>query len=285
MILNVFKTIRKGSFQKNVPTEAPALANISTSRKSGEGVHLWLERTPRLMAIFSFIAVAIGGAVEIIPALTLKQSVPTISAVKPYSPLELEGRDLYIREGCNACHSQMIRPFRDEIVRFEGKNGQYSKAGEFIYDRPFLWGSKRTGPDLHREGGRNPDSWHFKHMYNPRLTSAGSIMPRFPWLISNKLDKSQMVNKMKLMKNYFDVPYSKTEIDSANRWAESQAKGIVKRIYTEATDIKEQIDKNKKDKGADFIPLEDREIIAMIAYLQRLGTDIKTTQVKTASVD
>ena len=94
----------------------------------------------------------------------------------------------------------MIRPFRDEIVRFDGKNGQYSKAGEFIYDRPFLWGSKRTGPDLQREGNKNPDSWHFKHMYNPRVTSAGSIMPRFPWLITNELDRSEMVNKMKLMK-------------------------------------------------------------------------------------
>jgi cytochrome c oxidase cbb3-type subunit I/II len=113
-----------------------------------------LERTPTYCNI-GFHYIAIGGLVEIIPTLTLKQSVPTITAVKPYSPLELEGRDLYIREGCNACHSQMIRPFRDEIVRFEGKNGQYSKAGEFVYDRPFLWGSKRTGPDLHREGGRN----------------------------------------------------------------------------------------------------------------------------------
>lgn len=285
MVVNVIKTIKAGSFQREVPAEAPALANIGSARKEGEGVHLWLERTPTLLSVLAFITVAIGGLVEIVPTLSLKQSVPTITAVKPYTPLELEGRDLYIREGCNACHSQMIRPFRDEVVRFEGKNGQYSKAGEFIYDRPFLWGSKRTGPDLHREGGRNPDSWHFKHMYNPRITSAGSIMPRFPWLITNKLDKTQMVDKMKLMKNAFDVPYTKAQIDSANQWADNQSKAIVQRIYAEATDVKDQMTREKTAKGSAYIPLEQREIVAMIAYLQRLGTDIKTTQVQTASVE
>ncbi len=145
MIVNVIATVRKGSFQKEVPAEAPALANIGNKRKEGEGFHLWLERMPLLLTVLSLFTISIGSMVEIIPTLTLKKSVPTISAVKPYSPLELEGRDIYIREGCNACHSQMIRPFRDEITRFNGKNGQYSKAGEFVYDRPFLWGSKRTG--------------------------------------------------------------------------------------------------------------------------------------------
>jgi cytochrome c oxidase, cbb3-type, subunit I len=203
MVINAYKTIRAGSFQKEVPAEAPALANISNKRKEGEGAHLWLERMPLLLGILSFLTISVGSMVEIIPTLSLKKSVPTISAVKPYSPLELEGRDIYIREGCNACHSQMVRPFRDEIVRFNGKNGQYSKAGEFVYDRPFLWGSKRTGPDLHREGGKNPSSWHYKHMYNPRSTSAGSIMPRYPWLISNNLDRSKMIDKMELMKICF----------------------------------------------------------------------------------
>lgn len=277
MCINVVATVRKGSFQKEVPAEAPALANISSARKEGEGTHLWLERMPLLFSILSFVAVAIGGAVQIIPTLTVKENVPTIAAVKPYSPLELEGRDLYIREGCNACHSQMIRPFRDEVVRFNGKNGQYSKAGEFVYDRPFLWGSKRTGPDLHRQGGKNPSSWHYKHMYNPRSTSAGSIMPRYPWLISNDLDRSQMVNKLQLMKDVFDVPYTKAEIDSANAWADNQAKDIVKQIFSEAADLKQAY----ADKPAG--ELEKKEIIALIAYLQRLGTDIKTTQVQTAS--
>jgi len=277
MVVNLIATVRKGSFQKDVPAEAPALANISKKRKEGEGTHLWLERTPVLMGILSLLTISIGSMVEIIPTLSLKKSVPTISAVKPYSPLELEGRDIYIREGCNACHSQMVRPFRDEIVRFNGKNGQYSKAGEFVYDRPFLWGSKRTGPDLHREGGKNPSSWHYKHMYNPRSTSAGSIMPRYPWLIATDLDRSKMVDKMKLMKSAFDVPYTRAEIDSANSWANNQATKIVRDIMSEAPDLKDAYAKRPKGE------LEKKEIVALISYLQRLGTDIKTTEIKTAS--
>ncbi|QQV02788.1 MULTISPECIES: cytochrome-c oxidase, cbb3-type subunit I [Chryseobacterium] len=277
MVVNAYMTIKKGSFQKDVPAEAPALANISNKRKEGEGTHLWLERMPLLLGILSFVAISIGSMVEIIPTLSLKKSVPTISAVKPYSPLELEGRDLYIREGCNACHSQMVRPFRDEIVRFNGKNGQYSKAGEFVYDRPFLWGSKRTGPDLHREGGKNPSSWHYKHMYNPRSTSAGSIMPRYPWLISNNLDRSKMVDKIVFMKQVYDVPYTKAQIDSADKWADNQAASIVKDIFVEAADLKNEYAKRPQGE------LEKKEIVALIAYLQRLGTDIKTTEIKTAS--
>ena len=283
MVVNVVATVRQGSFQKEVPAEAPALANVTKQRKEGEGLHLWLERTPVLFTILSFVALAIGGFVEIVPTLAIKDNVPTIAAVKPYSPLELEGRDLYIREGCNSCHSQMIRPFRDEVVRFNGKNGQYSKAGEFVYDRPFLWGSKRTGPDLHRQGGRNPSSWHYKHMLNPRVTSAGSIMPRYPWLIANDLDRSKMVDKVKLMKNTFDVPYTQAQIDSADQWADNQAAFIVKQIYSEAADVKLAYEQRKAAEGANFTPLEKKEIVALIAYLQRLGTDIKTTEIKTAS--
>lgn len=277
MCINVVATVRSGSFQKEVHAEAPALAKISKKRKEGEGAHLWLERMPVYLSILAFIAVAIGGAVQIIPTLTVKENVPTISAVKPYSPLELEGRDLYIREGCNSCHSQVIRPFRDEVVRFNGKNGQYSKAGEFVYDRPFLWGSKRTGPDLHRQGGKNPSSWHYKHMYNPRSTSAGSIMPRYPWLIANDLDRSQTVDKIRFMKNVYDVPYSKAEIDSATQWADNQAAKIVKEIFDEAPDLKSAYATRPEGE------LNKKEIIALIAYLQRLGTDIKTTEIKTAS--
>lgn len=283
MAINVVGTVRQGSFQKEVPAEAPALGMVGKKRKEGEGYHLWLERTPLVMGILSFIAVAIGGLVEIVPTLAIKDNVPTISAVKPYSPLELEGRDLYIREGCNACHSQMIRPFRDEVVRYNGKNGQYSKAGEFVYDRPFLWGSKRTGPDLHRQGGKNPSSWHYKHMLNPRVTSAGSIMPRYPWLISNDLDRSKMVAKVELMKNAFDVPYTKAQIDSADQWADNQAALIVSQIYAEAADVKKAYADKKAAEGDNFTPLEKKEIVALIAYLQRLGTDIKTTEIKTAS--
>ena len=285
MVVNVIATVRSGSFQKEVPAEAPALADVTKQRKEGEGLHLWLERTPVLFTILSFVALAIGGFVEIVPTLAIKDNVPTIAAVKPYSPLELEGRDLYIREGCNSCHSQMIRPFRDEVVRFNGKNGQYSKAGEFVYDRPFLWGSKRTGPDLHRQGGKNPSSWHYKHMLNPRVTSAGSIMPRYPWLIANDLDRSKMVDKVKLMKNTFDVPYTQAQIDSADQWADNQAAFIVKQIYSEAADVKLAYEQRKAAEGANFTPLEKKEIVALIAYLQRLGTDIKTTEIKTASTN
>jgi len=286
MVVNLVATARKGSFQKEVSAEAPALANVKKGRKEGETFHLWLERTPLYLSILSFIVLAIGGSLEILPTIFVKENVPTISAVKPYSPLELEGRDIYIREGCNACHSQMIRPFRDEVVRFNGKNGQYSKAGEFIYDRPFLWGSKRTGPDLQREGGVRPDSWHFKHMYNPRSTSAGSIMPRYPWLIENELDRSKSKAKLELMKNSFDVPYTKAQIDSMDTWMNNQASAIVKNVFSEADDVKKSFAESKANKeksGEKFVPLEKREIVALISYLQRLGTDIKTTEVKTAS--
>ncbi len=286
MVVNLVATARKGSFQKDVSAEAPALANVKKGRKEGETFHLWLERTPLYLSILSFLVLAIGGSLEILPTIFVKENVPTISAVKPYSPLELEGRDIYIREGCNACHSQMIRPFRDEVVRFNGKNGQYSKAGEFIYDRPFLWGSKRTGPDLQREGGVRPDSWHFKHMYNPRSTSAGSIMPRYPWLIENTLDRSKSKAKLELMKNTFDVPYTKAQIDSMDTWMNNQASAIVKNVFSEADDVKKSFAESKANKekaGEKFVPLEKREIVALISYLQRLGTDIKTTEVKTAS--
>ena len=283
MVINVIATVRQGSFEKEVPVEAPALANVGTARKEGESKHLWLERMPLYFSVLSAIALAIGGMVEIIPTLTVKDNVPTITSVKPYSPLELEGRDLYIREGCNACHTQMIRPFRDEVVRYNGKNGQYSKAGEFVFDRPFLWGSRRTGPDLHREGGKNPDTWHFKHMLNPRVTSPGSIMPRYPWLIYNELDRTKTKDKLVLLKNVFGHPYTDEEINNVDKLVDEQAAKIVEGIYSGDAEIKKAFDAQKAQQGAAFVPVEKREIVALIAYLQRLGTDIKTTEVKTAS--
>ena len=283
MVVNLIATVRSGSFQKDVPVEAPALANVGTARKEGESKHLWLERMPLYLSLLATVALAIGGMVEIIPTLTVKDNVPTITSVKPYSPLELEGRDLYIREGCNACHTQMIRPFRDEVVRFNGKNGQYSKAGEFVFDRPFLWGSRRTGPDLHREGGKNPDTWHFKHMLNPRVTSPGSIMPRYPWLIYNELDRTKTKDKITLLKNVFGAPYTEDQINNVDKIVDEQAAKIVQGIYSGDPEIKKAFDAQKAEQGETFIPVEKREIIAVIAYLQRLGTDIKTSEVKTAS--
>ena len=150
MVVNVFKTVRKGVFEKNVPAEAPALAVIGNDRKDGEPVHLWIERMPTVLSIGAFVTLAIGGAVEIIPTLSVKSNVPNIAAVKPYSPLELEGRDLYIREGCNSCHSQMIRPFRDEIVRFDGKMDSIPKQ-ESLYMTDLSYGAPREQVRIYKE--------------------------------------------------------------------------------------------------------------------------------------
>ena len=281
MIINVWKTVKSGSFIANEEAEAPALAPKTASRTQGEGVHSWMERTPMVLTIAAVLTLAVGGLVEIVPTIVVKSNVPTISSVKPYTPLELEGRDLYIREGCNACHTQMIRPFRDEVKRY----GEYSKAGEFVYDYPFLWGSKRTGPDLHREGGKNPDAWHYKHMWNPRSTSDGSIMPRYPWLIENKLDRELTRDKMKSMVA-LGVPYEQEDFDSMQVSMNKQALAIETSIFKDANDLKDLYAKKEaeaKAEGKEFVPLRDREITALIAYLQRLGTDISAEQVETAS--
>lgn len=267
MCYNIYKTIKNGYFINNELVEIYVTDNVKKSKN--ESFHTWLERKPIQLTILSFFVVAIGGAVEIIPTLIIKSNIPTISSVKPYSPLELEGRDIYIREACNACHSQIVRPFRDEVLRYR----EYSKAGEFVYDHPFLWGSKRTGPDLAREGGKNQSSWHLKHMYNPRSTSPGSIMPSYPWLIYNKLNIYSIKEKMKTMVK-LGVPYTTEEINNAYQNISIQANKIVKDIYNESPDIKLIMDKKIKNNYA-IIPIEKREIIALIAYLQRLGIDIK----------
>lgn len=281
MVINVIKTVRKGSFVNNEEVQAPALPKKSALRQEGETVHTWIERTPKLLTILAFLAVAIGGAVEILPTLIVKSNIPTISSVKPYTPLEVEGRDIYIREGCNACHTQMVRPFRDEVKRY----GEYSKAGEFVYDYPFLWGSKRTGPDLHREGGKNPDAWHYKHMWNPRETSDGSIMPRYPWIIENALDVTHTADKMQTLLT-LGVPYQEEDFDSMAVSMQRQAIAIEKNIFNDAPDLKElwaNREGEAKANGETFVPLRDREIVALIAYLQRLGTDISAQETQTAS--
>ena len=163
----------------------------------------------------------IGGIVEIIPTILVKSNVPTISSVQPYTPLELQGRDLYISNGCVGCHSQMIRPFRFETERY----GEYSKAGEFVYDRPFLWGSKRTGPDLHRVGGKYPDSWHYHHMVNPRDMSPGSLMPPYPWMTTNIMDHSNIGAKIRTMQK-LGVPYAEGYDVKAIEDLQSQAQEI-----------------------------------------------------------
>ncbi|MGB5322703.1 cytochrome-c oxidase, cbb3-type subunit I, partial [Lutimonas sp.] len=218
---NVIRTAQAGSTVEDELAEAVPLKKISSARVAGEGFHSWLERRTILFSLLVVLAIAIGGAVEIIPLLTVDSNIPKITSVKPYTPLELEGRDLYIREGCNNCHSQMIRPFRSEVERY----GEYSKAGEFVYDFPFLWGSKRTGPDVHRVGGKYNDNWHFNHMMDPRTTSPGSIMPQYPWLITDDLDISKTVDKINAMVT-LGVPYTQFEVEKAVYLLKNQAKEI-----------------------------------------------------------
>ena len=274
MLYNVIKTVRNGAKVTDELAEAPSLLKVSKYRQKGEGYHTWLERKPEKLTIFATIAILIGGIVQIIPTLLIDSNIPTITSVKPYTPLELEGRDLYIREGCVGCHSQMIRPFRSEVARY----GEYSKAGEFVYDHPFLWGSKRTGPDLLRVGGKYPDSWHFNHMYDPQSTSTGSIMPRYQWLIKDKHDLSDTESKMRAMIS-LGVPYTELDIKNARESMDEQSIKIANNIL-DIPDISNYFEEEKNYLGTDFIPLEEREIIALIAYLQRLGTDIKVIDAK-----
>ncbi len=272
LVYNVIATIKRGSEVEDELAEALALKNVSKHRVAGEGWHTWLERKPVRLTIYATIAILIGGMIQIIPTIMVKSNIPTISSVKPYTPLELEGRDIYIREGCVGCHSQMIRPFRSEVERY----GEYSKAGEYVYDHPFLWGSKRTGPDLHRIGGKYSNNWHLNHMYDPQSISSGSIMPRYQWIVKNKLDKSMTEKKMKVMVT-LGVPYSEEEISNAQKSMQAQATEIEKSLYTDP-DFAENYEADKKAGGADFVEMRDREIVALIAYLQRLGTDIKVKE-------
>lgn len=262
MLYNLYKTAASGKFIPNEDAEAPALEKTSSHVK--EYWHRVIERKPVLMLVLSLILVAIGGLLELIPTFLVKENIPTIAAVQPYTPLELQGRDIYIREGCYTCHSQMVRPFRDEVARY----GEYSKAGEFVYDHPFQWGSKRTGPDLAREGTRKikkSDSWHYNHLWEPKLMSPGSVMPRYVWLLDNDLDTASTPAKIRAMQT-LGVPYPEGYDKIANKDLMTQANGI--RINLKADKI--QTPANK-------------EIIAVIAYLQRLGKDIETEKDKTTS--
>jgi cytochrome c oxidase cbb3-type subunit I/II len=272
LIYNVTKTILAGESVTDEAAEAPALEKVASKRTMGETFHQWLERKPVQLTLLATVTILIGGIAQIIPTLVVESNIPTISSVKPYTPLELEGRDLYIREGCVGCHSQMIRPFRSEVERY----GPYSKAGEYVYDHPFLWGSKRTGPDLLRVGGKYSDNWHFNHMYDPQSTSSGSIMPAYQWLITRKHDRSAIQDKMNAMVT-LGVPYTEEEIANAFELMDAQAAQIEENLHADP-DFVNSYEADKKyaqDAGVEFVPMKDREIVAMIAYLQRLGTDIK----------
>lgn len=273
LIYNVYKTVKAGKAVEDELAEAPALTRISTGRLKGEGWHTWLERRPVQFTILTTIAILIGGVVQIIPTIFVKSNIPTITSIKPYTPLELEGRDLYIREGCVGCHSQMIRPFRSEVERY----GEYSKSGEYVYDHPFLWGSKRTGPDLMRVGGKYSDNWHYNHMYDPQSTSPNSIMPGYKWMFANKAaDYSNIEKKMEVMRT-LGVPYTDEDIAQARETMKEQAEQIAINLENDPDYVKSYEDSQKRAqaKGEEFVPMSDREIVALIAYLQRLGTDIK----------
>lgn len=273
LVYNIIKTVQMGNKVEDEEVEAPALSTISPKRLRGEGFHTWLERKPIQMTILATVAILIGGVVQIIPTLVVESNVPTIESVKPYTPLELAGRDLYIREGCVGCHSQMIRPFRSEVERY----GEYSKSGEYVYDHPFLWGSKRTGPDIHRLGGKYSDNWHFNHMYDPQSTSPGSIMPAYQWLFDNKaMDFSDIEKKMQVMVT-LGVPYTEEDIANAKESIRNQSQKIEENLMNDPDFVKNyQEGKIQAEaQGKEFVPMSEREITALIAYLQRLGTDIK----------
>jgi len=252
MIYNLIKTARAGEFLER--EEAQAAPLIKAYRAPANSFwHSVVERKPILLLSLSLVVVGIGGLIELVPTFLVKENIPTISSVKPYTPLELQGRDIYIREGCYNCHSQMIRPFRYEVKRY----GEYSKAGEFVYDHPFQWGSKRTGPDLARIGGKYGDSWHFNHMLEPSSMAPGSIMPSYPSLFEADLDKGSTLSKIHAMRK-LGVPYPEGYEEEAIRDLEKQAEGIANGL---------------KENKIDIMP--DKEIIALIAYLQRVGKDIK----------
>jgi cytochrome c oxidase cbb3-type subunit I/II len=258
MAYNLWRTAKQGEFVPDVEVQAAPLAAQPPHAEAPHPYkHRWLEAKPMLLAGLSLVAVLIGGLVEFVPMWIIKENVPTIASVKPYTPLEVMGRDIYIREGCVSCHSQLVRPFRSETERY----GEYSKAGEYVFDHPFLWGSKRTGPDLHRIGGKYPDAWHYNHLDDPRLTSPGSLMPRYPWLLTQKLDTNAVAPRLAALRKV-GVPYpGGFENGPAMTDLNAQAARVVANLR----------------QGLITNAPPDREIIALIAYLQRLGTDIKAT--------
>jgi cytochrome c oxidase cbb3-type subunit 2 len=201
--------------------------------------HQKVEKNVGLMIILITVVVSIGGLVQIVPLFFMDSMTEPVEGLKPYPALQLAGRDIYIRESCMTCHSQMIRPFRAETERY----GHYSVAGEFVYDRPFQWGSKRTGPDLHRVGGRYSDEWHFAHLINPRDVVPESVMPGYPWLADNVIDGEEVQHKMQVLKDWLGHPYTDEEIANAPQAVEGKT-----------------------------------EMDALIAYLQNLGTLIKTVR-------
>ena len=259
---NMFKTIAMGNLVDNEPAEAPALTD-SSARKAGETLHRLIERKGVVFTVLVLIALAIGGAVEIIPMLKIESNIPKIAAVTPYTPLELAGRDIYVANGCYNCHSQQIRPLRWETDRY----GEYSKIGEFVYDHPFQWGSRRTGPDLSRAGWAGSSTyktaiWHYNHFTKPKEMNPQTIMPAYPWFAKNSVDLTDIPKKIRAMQT-LGVPYAAGYDQKAVADYQEQAQKIVAELKASGVDIS-----------------ADKEIIAMIAYLHKLGRDISPANQK-----
>lgn len=231
--------------------------------------HKRLERNVTLLAIFAFITVTIGGIVEIAPLFWIDATVEKVTGMRPYSPLELAGRNIYMREGCYNCHSQMIRPFRDEVERY----GHYSLAAESMYDHPFQWGSKRTGPDLARVGGRYSDEWHVQHLKDPRAVVPESIMPPYAFLAERELNAGDMRTHLQALYRV-GVPYTKAAIDAANDDLQAQADPD-----RSSADLKKRYPKVQV-RDFDGDPARITEMDALVAYLQMLGTlvDLKAAE-------
>jgi cytochrome c oxidase cbb3-type subunit I/II len=253
MAYNLYRTAKSGHMEHDEAAEAPARERIVAHDEKHPYRHRWLERKPVQFLLLTTVAILFGGIIEFIPTFLVKSNVPTLASVKPYTPLELEGRDIYVAEGCYNCHSQMIRPFRSETERY----GEYSKAGEYVYDHPFQWGSKRTGPDLQRVGGKYPDAWHYNHMIDPGSMSPGSLMPPYPWLADDLIDVDLIPAKIRAMQS-LGVPYPEGFDQLAVEDLDAQAETIVRSLGESGIEA----DRHSK-------------IVALIAYLQRLGTDIK----------
>ena len=256
-LVNMIRTIAAGKIVANEAAEAPALVNIQKRSETGETPHRWLERKGVRLALLMFVALVIGGVVEIIPMMKVQSNIPTISTVTPYTPLELEGRDIYVSNGCYNCHSQQVRPLRFETDRY----GEYSKIGEFIYDHPFQWGSRRTGPDLARAGYMGSSTyktaiWHYNHFSKPNTVVPRSIMPAYPFLLDKEVDLTIIPRKIRAMQ-MLGVPY-----------AEGFDKKAIESYLADAQKIVDEL----KQAGVDTKPT--KQVIAIIAYMHKLGRDI-----------
>ncbi|CBW26264.1 putative cytochrome C oxidase subunit [Halobacteriovorax marinus SJ] len=250
MIYNLWKTAKSSDGVQEHEYMAPAIDHSHT--EPGESGHRKLEGLTTLFSILTFLAVLVGGVVEIVPSLISDKFVEKDANIKPYSPLEIVGRDIFIKEGCYTCHSQHVRPMADEILRY----GAASRASESVYDRPFQWGSRRIGPDIARVGGKYNDMWHYRHMLDPREVTPKSIMPVYPWLFKKKYDLKSLPKKLRVMQS-LGVPYSDEEIASSIDSASKQAFEITKGLSADGVDMN----------------MQSKEIIPLIAYLQRLGVD------------